>query len=274
MSKVVKYKTNDGKFYDDSEITLHHYKEPLIKVEDGHGYYGAISGTADGMYIQCHICGELHKNLGNHLKRAHSTTGREYKERFGLAYQSALVSENYRMQQKNRSVMLWHNLSAEEKSMFIKRLNDGRGKRGKNQPNIKLETKNKRGTCPDQLLDKIKEVAKAIGHTPSKREFIAHLGTQRFVHLIYKTFGSWTKAVTLTGMTPKNKNHGKGGCRRYDDNELLQYLVMFTEDTGEVPSQSDFFRGLLPNEGLYTRRWGSLENARQVAGVYDLIPKE
>lgn len=45
------------------DLILGPYKLPLKKVEEGFGYYGAISLTADNKYIQCHVCGRLRKNL-------------------------------------------------------------------------------------------------------------------------------------------------------------------------------------------------------------------
>jgi hypothetical protein len=258
------------KDYKKEDLTLHNYKEPLTKIEGGHGYYGTITATVDGKYIQCHICGDLFENLGNHLRHDHKTNGKEYKERFGLAFMSALVSETYRLKQKKRSVKWWHNLSDEEKSRRKEMARRNRRKNNK-QPRQQLETKNKRGTCPDQLLEKIREVADKLGRTPSKRDFIKACGTQRYVHLIYKTFGSWSGAVDMAGYRPLNNKVGKGGYRKYEDEELLAYLANFAEEHKEIPSYSDFFRGDLPSLGVYERRWGNLENARVVAGVYDIL---
>lgn len=269
--RVSKYSTEKGVSYDESQITLHNYKEPLSPVEKGFGYYGTISATVDGMYIQCHICGGLFENLGSHLKAKHSLTGKEYKERFGLAFMSALVSENYRNENTKRSLLWWNSLTESERDKYKKKSRENARLKDTPQQKQTLETLNKNGTCPAQLLEKIKEVAETLGHTPSKKEFIATTGTQRYVHLIYKTFGSWTNAVEATGHTPKDKLHGRGGYRHYEDNELLDYLANFATKHHRVPSYSDFYRNLLPTLSVYERRWGNLENARQAAGVYEIL---
>lgn len=268
---VSEYSNEKGVVYDESQLTLHNYKEPLSPVDKGYGYYGTISATNDGMYIQCHICGGLYENLGSHLKAKHQLSGKEYKERFGLAFMSALVSENYRNENTKRSLLWWNSLSEKEKNHYKKKSRENGRLKSTPQQKQTLEALNKNGTCPAQLLEKIKEVAVTLGHTPSKKEFIATTGTQRYVHLIYKTFGSWTNAVEATGQIPKDKNHGKGGYRHYEDEELLDYLASFARDNGRVPSYSDFYRNLLPTLAVYERRWGNLENARQEAGVYEIL---
>jgi hypothetical protein len=113
------------------------------------------------------------------------------------------------------------------------------------------------------------EVATNIGHTPSKAEFINECGTQRYVHLIYKVFGSWKEAILMMGMEPKEP--AKGGYRKYDDCELLEYLRQFAESNKKIPTATDFKRGLLPSFSTYTHRFGSIENARQEAGVYNYV---
>lgn len=269
--KVSEYRTDRGTVYDETELTLHNYKEPLSPIKKGFGYYGTISATIDGKYIQCHICGGLYENLGGHLRGKHQLLGREYKERFGLAFMSALVSEGYRNENTKRSLLWWSSLSEDDKAKYKKKSAENARLKHTPQPKQALETLNKNGTCPAQLLEKIKEVAETLGHTPSKKEFIATTGTQRYVHLIYKTFGSWTTAVETTGQTPKDKNHGKGGYRRYEDDQLLDYLANFAEKNGRVPSYTDFYRELLPTLSVYEKRWGNLENARQAAGVYEIL---
>lgn len=88
-------------------LVLVNYKEPLLKVEDGFGYVGAILTTIDGEKIQCHICGSLFSALGPHLYKTHETNVSEYKERFELARETALVSEKYRRILKERSIKFY-----------------------------------------------------------------------------------------------------------------------------------------------------------------------
>jgi len=262
--------------YQEADLTLHNYKEPLTKVPDGFGYMGTITSTNDGNYIQCHICGRLYANMGGHLYAAHKMTAREYKDMFGLKYTSALISENERMRLKKKSLDWLKKLTDEEKEAYIAKHKEayyekGRAKRAKTgQPKEKLEQKNEKGSCPDQVLAKIRQVADEMGRTPSKAEFIAHLGSQRFVHLAYKLFGSWTLAVELAGLTPKSKELSKD-YKRYDDGELLSSLRDFALQNGVEPTKSDFNRGVLPPYPLYVERFGSLPKAYIEAELSDIL---
>jgi hypothetical protein len=61
------------------------------------------------------------------------------------------------------------------------------------------------------------------------------------------------------------------GHRNYSDEELLEYLRIFAQENGKVPTATDFRRGLLPSYECYIRRFKTIENARRLAGVYDYI---
>lgn len=270
MNKTIPYK--------ETYLTFYHYKEPLKKVENGHGYQGALLGTIDGTKVQCHMCGDLWADLAKHVLMSHKkeVAGvREYKERFGLAFETALVSEEIRMLRKAESLKQWYSMSASEKETMRRKSREGYRKwlrengRKFNQPKQQLETKNVRGTCPDQLLAKILACKEDIGYTPSKVDFIKwDNNSQRYVHLIYKTFGSWKEAVKKAGLTPKSIRQN-GGKRNYSDEELLDSLSSFKDEFGKIPSASDCRRGFLLDYNIYVRRFGSFPNARKLAGITD-----
>lgn len=264
------------KIYTEGEITLHNYKEPLVEIADGYGYYGTLATTIDGEYIQCHICGELYKNLSGHIWNAHHMRAKEYKEEFGLSKGNALISENTRQHFKQQTLDWLKTLTDEQKEEYQKKALAGWKKAVKEKRTTKgqtesLERKNKKGTCPEQVLDKIREAHDKLGATPSKKEFIDYCGSQRYVHLIYKLFGSWTKAVELAGLKPKQYTPHKKGGKKYSDQELLDLLVVHTLQEKKIPTATDFRRGVLPSYALYTNRWGSIENARVEAGVYEVL---
>lgn len=268
MNKIIQYK--------DIPLTFYNYKEPLKSVIAGFGYYGVILGTLDGRKIQCHVCGKLFARVDSHIGQAHDKmTAREYKEKFELAYTTALISENIRAELKERTLKWLASMTKEDREKLRKENAKQLAKWNREhpeQPKLRLETKNKRGTCPDQLLEKIKEVAERIGHTPSKHEFIGETHTQRYVHLIYKTFGSWSNALKMTELSPREVKQLKGLKKpRYSNKELLEYLTIFAQENHKIPTHTDFRRGLLPSYGVYTRRFGKIENARKQAGVYNFI---
>lgn len=261
--------------YEEADLTLHNYKEPLTPVSDGYGYFGTIKSTNDGKYIQCHICGKLYANLGGHLYRTHKISGHSYKERFGLKFTSQLISEQERMHLKTKTIEYLKSLTEEQKEEYAKKQREvyykyGVAKRNRHKnTKEKLEQKNEKGTCPDQILDKIREVAKSLGRTPSKRDFIVHEKSQRYVHLVYKTFGSWPKAIDAAGL--KRNGNLLEVKEEYDNITLLDNLRDFVVRTGELPSKSDFKREILPPLPIYIEKFGSLQLAFSEAGLNEIM---
>ena len=138
----------------ENSLVLMNYKEPLRSVEDGFGYYGAILVSQNKDFIQCHICGELHRSLGRHILTKHNMRVPEYKKMYGLSYDTALVGETTRRKLAETAIYFMQNLSEEEKKRrkekrdaAIKKFNEERG-----EWKVSLEVKNKYGTCPDQTL--------------------------------------------------------------------------------------------------------------------------
>lgn len=255
-------------------LTIAHYKEPLKKVLKtvGFGYFGALSMTLDGDKLQCHICGELHYNVALHARQAHSILSSEYKERFEIARETSLISETLKEKFKINTMKWLASLSFEQKKVLKKKQLEAikaywkNAKRNKFE--IRLETKNKRGTCPDQLLEKIREVKTSLGHTPSKDEFIIACDSQRYVHLIYKTFGSWKKAIQRAKLPLHKKvDQKKLKFHHYNKDALLEDLFLFWKENNKVPTEADSRRGLIVNADVYRRHFGGLPKARFLAGI-------
>jgi len=256
----------------DQILTLKHYKEPLlaVKKKDGFGYYGAISiSLDDGEKMQCHVCGKLYDHVGMHAYLSHDLRADAYRERFKLSPTTSLISEPMRQKLKAQMIRRMANMSKKERVGFMAKARAGRALRGRYQPKESLESKNKKGTCPDQLLAKIHECAKELGHTPSKKDFITYCDSQRYIHLIYKTFGSWSRALEMAKLQPKEWVQN-GGPRHYSDEELLEYLVLFHQENQKIPTETDCRRGLIPDSHNYKRRFGGLPQARKLAGIREI----
>lgn len=253
-------------------LTFSNYKEPLRSVPNGHGYMGTVALSLDKKSIQCHVCGGLFRSLAFHIRSAHGLTVKAYRKIFELSPQTALVSEQLRLYLKQKTLDWIKTLTPEEKEEYRRKSREGRRRSFAErrygsfyQPKITLETKNKRGTCPDQLLAKIQEVAEKLGYTPSLAEFIHVTGGQRYKHLIFATFGSWKKALEV-GKFPAKETKKVNKSVRYDDEELLEHLRIYQETYHKVPTHTDCKRGLIPSEYSY-QRFGGLIKARILAGI-------
>lgn len=259
-------------FWKLKEIVVKNYKEPLRKIPKGKGfgYYGAISNTKDGDGIQCHICGKFFMHLSGHLFHKHKINTRKYKEKFKLALSTPLTCDNYREELKLKELERIKNMTPEEKAEYKKRSILGMEAKKRthyHSVKISLETKNKRGVCPDQLIQKIRDCSQFLQKTPSKKEFITFCGNQRYTHKIYDTFGSYTKATEIAKLQPITKRKGLPFQRAWSEEELIEYLRIFYQQTGKSPTQTDWYSHDLPNYQTYIRVFGGIRKAREAAEI-------
>lgn len=261
-------------------LILGPYKEPLKTVEGGFGYLGALTFDTLGK-VQCHICGELFDNLAGHINNKHELSAKEYRVKYDLALGTRLISERYREEKKNNHLRYLMGLTPEQRHEHraralkaIARLNENRAKGiYASSPQTSLEQKNKRGICPDQLLEVIRRAHDHYGHTPTLREFET-LMSCRYREPIKRTFGGWNKAVIQAGLRLHTGKMGapKGVPRvRYTDEELLDYLRVFYQENGRIPTAGDCNRGLLPSYESYRGHFGSFPEARKKAGIPDYV---
>lgn len=253
----------------EERLILSNYKAPLkaIPEDQGFGYFGALRTSEKGTYVQCHMCGNLFQNLGNHIGQKHGISPREYKAKFQLALSTSLTSEVEREKRKNMGLNNWKKapLSFRKKFMSLGRA----GKKGfqLNRGKVTLETRNKRGNCPEQLIEMIRAITNRIGHRPTILEFKEEtklLGSGGMIDTVYTTFGSWARAVELAGY---DRPISRGKPRKFNRYELIEFLKEFHKRENKIPTNSDCGRGFLPDENQYYRYFGGIKNAREIAGI-------
>ena len=251
------------------DVFYYGYKEPLKKFKDGYGYMGALAYSKDLEEVQCHMCGKFFKALrSNHTQKCSGLSLVEYRDKVGLARSTPLIGEgvrmtlvkNYKGCQKRYNAFGFKKLTKEQKDQAKRNtIKENKSRRGRK---ISLETKNKRGSCPDQLLDKIIRLEKELGHVPNKADFQRKY-KGRFMGTIYETFGSWVKAVEKAGMKPQSVEKAE----KYLLEALCAYMVEFYERNKRTPVSSDMARGLLPDGRVYRKHFPTINHARAVAGV-------
>lgn len=232
------------------EETYHGYKEPLRSFLGGYGYIGVLSQDENGEKLQCHICGEYYSRLNNHVRMAHKIKVDEYKQRVGLSKGTALVGDKIREKQIE--------VAKKNYPKVRDRLHAGarekRAERGGGGKPESMERKNKKGTCPDQLLARIVAVTKDLGRVPTKKEYQEHQDGG-FLLAIKRTFGSWEEALSQIGMARSGKH------KNYSELELLNFIILFYKINHRLPSYSDSRRGLIPPTSQYSKQFGSLSFA-------------
>ena len=244
----------------ETPAVLEHYKEPLRKVENGHGYLGTIAYDEETQSkTQCQICGYFYKAVGLHVVKVHKQTIKEYKKEFEIPTNVSLLAPKAKV----GAHVIWESLSLEEREAKLKLMKQRSISAGRRQGTMKLYRRNLRGDCPDQLLDKIQILAKELGRRPSRAEWIKRW--KMSTSAIEGQHGSWGKAVELAGL-PRYEAWNK-----QDSEALIQRLIEFKERYGREPMTSDTKKGLLPHYGTYANHFGSWTEAKRIA--FDLERK-
>jgi hypothetical protein len=266
--------------YKDSYLSLANYKEPLKPVDGGFGFYGTLLHTVDGKKVQCHIDGELVENLGSYVFKKYGMKAQEYKDKFKLSVNTSLASEGYRKKMANHMRKRIEGMTDAERREWREKqkanLLKGHGKTKRTRPRLSLELRNKQGICPDQLLEKIRECANDLGYTPTSHKFAVWNESHRYVGTIDYVFGSWDKAVKKAGLAPVTYLNifkkispftGRSNRHGYSREELIEYLQIYYQEHGELPTSSACQRGLIPSYSAYIRVFGSFPKAREAAGL-------
>lgn len=256
---------------DFADITTAGYKEPMQKVEDGFGFYGAVTRTNDGQHIQCHICGYYYANVSAHVIGKHAMNSRQYKETYGLRIGDGLLAPGLRVKMQEvyndhlRKVAVqylpqaW--AAAEEKR-----------KNGDFTPGGDMwtaQTRNEKGMCRAQTIAKMKRIADQQNGYIEEKQFYEEYGSgQREV--IAHWFGSWDGALEATGYT------GFKMRRAQQKEQVVEHAIGavadFYESEGRTPQFSDFMaRQELPNPRKMSRVFGSLNELRRQSGAPRLI---
>lgn len=271
INRYSKRKTNYGNIgsVEVTDATFYQaYKEPLKPVVGGHGYYGTLLYSKEHDLIQCHECGEwfraLYGGCKGHLS-THGLTADSYKEKYKLARKTALISEGL------REKLVKHYLELAKDPEFLKTAKNNmlsekaayNRRHSMSGKKIRLETRNKRGNCPDQLLEKIRIVGdyvKRENNLVSQSDYIKVFGYGD-IQTIFNTFGSWKKACKLAGYKSAR------WAKKFTDEQLIKFLQNFYDEHKRTPISSDFSRGYLPSKNIYRARFGSLNEARHEAGI-------
>lgn len=212
-------------------VTLYNYKEPFMRYEEGYGFQGVLMFNGEDDKVQCHICGEWFEYLPNHLHREHTTTAAEYKEMVGLAPTTALLGE------KQRAVLI-QNGTERFKNLRpgIKKTDAQKKKISDSLRNLNRERQNLRGTCPEQLIERIRQTYHKLGRTPKENEI-------RGKETINRVFGSWKAACEVAGIPYRvpgfAMTHKKS---KIVESELLLWVRDYVSTSGELPKQVTYAR--------------------------------
>lgn len=248
------------------------YKEPLRTVAsvkgEGFGYMGTLAMSEDRELVQCHVCGELLSSINNsHVKKHEFKTIAEYKKEFGLSKTTVLMGDSLR--EKHRQAVVKNSPTAGKGlPKHLEGHNEARHNGTYKLPkrsDYSLEWRNKKGLCPDQVLEKILDLKDKLGRMPSVDEFKEEYEHRYFSSIRY-LYGSWTNAVEKLGEQTREQ------LKKVDKDKLVDELKLFYEIEKRIPTTSDFNRGMLRDKNVFIRAFGTLNNARIEAGMNAVVP--
>jgi len=217
-------------------INIIKYIPPFMKA-DGFGFLGILAEDSKDGTLQCHICGQWFLNLSTHIGFIHNLTSKEYKDKFGLSYVTALKSKQMRLNQSKVMIEL-RKKNIVNRGKFEKN-NIYAGNR-KDKPKS-IEDKNKKGTCDLQVTDKIMKLFIKLNKTPSLIELKDEYGFG-IITLLRRRYGSYIEACKNFGLIPLFSNHNPKYSREYFINKRKESLKVLFSEIFDSNEQRAFYK--------------------------------
>lgn len=236
------------------------YTKPFYKAENsGYGYQGVISCDVKTGEIQCHICGGWFHWLQNHITSYHKIKANEYRETYGLGYQTPLCSEMVRDQLVKRALLFPEERLRKRGKILAKMSKQGMAgtKHDKKKGSQTLEYQNKKGTCALQLFERMEKITKELGRIPYTHEM------KGMRTAIRNRYGSVNKMRELLEL--KGYKYDDSHKKQLSDEQLLHSMRKFSELYKRKPTYSDAKKGLLYGASTFERRFGSWKQAKLLA---------
>lgn len=232
-SRKIKYNSPSG------YALIGKYIPPFEKNATGYGFKGVLIEDSKSGKLQCSLCGEWFEQLPTHINATHEMTGEDYKKNFGLLQSTALKSKKLRLRQS----VIMQELRKKYKQCNYKfvRNNQFAGNR-KDNPKA-VESQNKYGVCKLQLMERILELKKELGKTPTLTDLKDRYGSVIMTNLSQR-FGSYIELCRDMELTPNNSNWNPKYSREYFIEKALSNdaeIRIFT--TNESRAFYKYFKG-------------------------------
>ena len=225
-------------------------------VPSGESIQGLLEYDRETDRIKCHECGKWFASIGGHAQ-THGLSPREYKLKYGLNLSSGLLSAGLRASaQKTSREMIGLRVGLNVRGKSARKPKQA-GKRVAGN-RLRYEWRNANGLCREQLLERLKVIAKDLGYTPTQSSLGHEFRAGSDAH-----FGGWDEMCKAAGLPASHK----GGKKLYETKVLCELLVDFYVLNQRLPRARDFSTGSLPSFDVYLNRFASLANAYEAAGL-------
>jgi Homing endonuclease associated repeat len=209
-------------------VTLYNYKEPFMPYQQGFGYLGVLLFDGETDKVQCHMCGEWFGSLSHHLVREHAMRATQYKDEVGLNQTTALIGE------KMREKLIASGLDKRLQNLRAggKMTNETKKKISETLKANSLENKNLRGTCPAQLIDRLRKKYDELGRTPKDSETPAK-------EALIMTYGSMQEACRIAGIPYRKPSQTINNPRTITKDQVIQFLATYAKEQKKFPRHKD-----------------------------------
>jgi len=191
-------------------VNIGKYIPPFEKVVNGFGFIGVVIEDYGSGKIMCNVCGKWFEQLPTHISHKHNLNAEEYKMKFGLLVSTALKSKKMRLAQSK--IMQGMRASHPKHCYKFVKNNVWAGNR-KDKPKA-VESRNKYGVCDLQIAERIRNLAKELGKTPTLTDLSERYGAG-FMTLLNSRYGSYVKLCHNIGLEANYSNFNPKYSREY-----------------------------------------------------------
>lgn len=112
----------------------------------------------------------------------------------------------------------------------------------------------------EQLIEILQKLAEELGRTPTVKSMRERKDLPSD-SIYLRRFGSWKNAIKAAGLSMDDFN------KQYTDRQLIENLQNIAEELGRTPTASDLLGREGPSNRAYSYRFGSWNDALEVAGL-------
>ncbi len=246
-------------------VTLYNYKEPFMKFEGGFGFQGVLLFDGESDKVQCHFCGQWFISLPQHVAAEHNMKAYQYKKSVGLGQNTALISESMRAKLiaiglDKRLQNLRNQKGRVKTEEEKKKISEGLKRWGKS-----LEHKNQRGTCPEQLIDRLLNEYKRLGRTPEIKKL-------PFREALVNTYGSFKEACKVANIPYREPGVTITHSTAWTRKEVIEFYSNFFKKEQRFPKSKEQPEAMR----RYVRKYGKSKFKADVLaqdGIYKKNPE-
>ena len=241
-------------------VSVPNYKEPILPVSNGYGWYGLQAYDFQGDKLMCHECGKMFGSLSEHIRK-HELNPNEYRKKFGLLQKTRLESKTINdMKSRIRKDYFVNN--PDIKRARIKTLISSKTtKSAANCKGIKkrLQFFNLNDSCPEQVLRRLSYLASIFGDNISVSQVLSQ--DSSLIPQLNYYYGTFNKAKQLLKLT---KNPAEG-FTQYPKQLILEDIINFYRKNKRWPTKSDYAKKLLVCSSRPVQINGGIIKLRQEA---------